>query len=129
MINQEFESCPLRQPDHLSTIESLRVFSRSFGFYAPNSKGRHESIGCKPIPVPLTPKGVHHEVNFLLANLFIQMNKEIRGTEVAVVFYDFIFKDEMVSESIPGKFRDQPVILVQIMTIMSKNNVRGDSLF
>jgi hypothetical protein len=41
----------------------------------------------------------------------------------------FILKDQMVSKSIPCQFRDQAVVLMRILAIVSEDQIGGDSLF
>ena len=54
------------------------------------------------------------------------MHKEIRASQVSIIFRDFIFEYQMISERIPGKIGYQTMILVQIRSIVRKYYVRRD---
>ncbi len=66
---------------------------------------------------------------FLEAYFFFQTHKNIGYAEVAVIFRNFVFQNEVVSECVPGQVGDGPVVLVPVVTIMRKNQIRAHSSF
>jgi hypothetical protein len=59
-------------------------------------------------------------------NRFTQVDEEVRSAEIPIVFRNFIFENEMVPERIPGEFRNQAMILMQVQTLMREDEVGRD---
>jgi hypothetical protein len=61
---------------------------------------------------------------------FLELHEEIWRAQVAIVFWDFVLQNEMVSKRVPRQLVDQPVILMQVTTVMSENKIRiNDPLY
>src|SRR5262249_35231802 len=90
---------------------------------ASKSEQRKESIFPKPGFVALRLETAEDIFRFSTANRFVQRNKQVRRPQVAVVFRNFVFQNQMRSKSIPGQFRDQAMILVQVVSVMSEDQV------
>src|SRR5271170_845830 len=61
--------------------------------------------------------------NFSLAQRFIKSDEEIRRAQIAVVFGNFVFENQMIAECIPGQLANQAMILMQIVSSVSKYQV------
>ena len=62
------------------------------------------------------------------ADRSLERNKQVRRAEISVVFRNFVFQDQMVSKSIPGQVTKQAVILMPILSIMGKDDIRVKGL-
>jgi hypothetical protein len=62
-------------------------------------------------------------VDLITEDVFIQRDKEIRAAQITIVLDDFIFQDEVLSKRVPSQLGQQPVILVQIVSIMGKDQI------
>jgi hypothetical protein len=74
--------------------------------------------------IGLSLKTIHDAVHFSFYKILIQNYIIIWVAKISIVLKHFVFKDEMIPPSIPGQFIDQPVILVQIIPVMSEYYVR-----
>jgi hypothetical protein len=52
--------------------------------------------------LPLSLEALENTIDLLLALLFIQFNKEIRGSQVSIILKDFVLKDQMVPKRVPA---------------------------
>src|SRR5271154_2019662 len=59
-----------------------------------------------------------------LAQGIVQFHEEIWRAEVAVVLWYLVLQDQMVAPCVPGQFADQTMILMEIVPVMSKDEVR-----
>ena len=66
-------------------------------------------------------------MNFTIAGGDVERDEYVGRTEVAFVLGDFIFKDAMIAECIPGQFVHQPMVLVLILTSVSENQIGVDA--
>ena len=72
---------------------------------------------------------VDHELNFSLANRLREMDKEIRGTKIPVVLENLVLEDKVIPETVPRQFRNQPVVLVEVVAMMGKTTLGLNSCF
>ena len=63
--------------------------------------------------------------NLLTANIFTQFDKKIRSPQITIVLRNFVFKNKMISIGIPSKIRNCSMILVSVISMMSKNKILG----
>src|SRR5262245_18669397 len=56
------------------------------------------------------------------------MYKEVGGSDVAIVFRDLIFEDQVISKGVPSELRYQAVVLVQVLAVVGEDDIRGDRL-
>jgi len=54
----------------------------------------------------------------------IQRNKTIRRTKIPIVLWYFVFEDQMIAEGVPREVAEQPMILMQIVAAVGKNQIR-----
>src|SRR4029078_6753180 len=62
------------------------------------------------------------------AQLLVQRNKHVRNAEVPIIFRDFILQDQMTAECVPCEIREHTMILMTVISIMSKNEIRPELL-
>ena len=108
----------------LSAIEALGVFPRRPRLHTTEPQQRPEEVRRKPIFISLSLKMGHEQADLFLAGRVVQVNEEIGGTHIAVPLRDFIFEDEVIPEGIPGQLRHDPMILVEIVPVMSEHDIR-----
>jgi hypothetical protein len=77
----------------------------------------------EPLLVTLGSEEAHEKLHFAFRNGFGKRNEKIRLPQIGVVLWNLVFENEMVAESIPGKFREQAVVLMEIMPEMSKDQI------
>src|SRR5439155_14763684 len=83
----------------------------------------------KPLFVALSPEEAHQKLHFALRNDFGKRHEKIRLPQIGVVLWNLVFENEMVAESIPGEFREQAVVLMEIMPEMSKDQIGSKGPF
>ena len=83
----------------------------------------------KPVLFSLRHKRAANIVCFALTSCAIQSYEKVRRSQIAVVLWNFVFQDEMVAKRIPRQFADDPVILVEVVTVMSKNQIGSELVF
>src|SRR5262245_8896228 len=54
---------------------------------------------------------------------FIEVHKDVRRPQVAVVFRNFVLQDPMAPEGIPRQVRYQTMILVAIVAVVSEDQI------
>src|SRR5688572_16890096 len=79
--------------------------------------------------VPLSTEKAHKGFHFGSCQRLANRDKEVGGTQVGIVLGDFIFEDEVASPGVPCQFAKQTMVLMQIVAIMSKDDVRLESTF
>jgi hypothetical protein len=78
---------------------------------------------------PLGLETVEDAPDFSRDDNIVQENKEIGITEIPVKFWNLILQNQMISKCIPRQLRDQPMILMQVISIMRENDIRRKFLF
>src|SRR4051794_11485165 len=94
------------------------------GFDAAKPKQTPKQLLRKRLFVSLGPEIAHQRLNLFSASPLRQGHKKVGRTEIRVILGDFVFEDEMVPESVPGKFADHAVILMKIVAEMGKDEIR-----
>src|SRR5216683_1818968 len=118
------QSLELKTKCHFTCVESLGKFSGRAHFDAPNAHESCKSIRRKPLLVPLGSKTRHQVFYLALASLAIKRNIEIGRAQVAIILWNLIFEDHVIPPGVPGQLVDDPVVLMQILSRMSKDHVR-----
>jgi hypothetical protein len=59
----------------------------------------------------------------------IQLDKQVGRSQIAIVLDDLVFEDQVIPESIPGQFGDQPVVLVQVVTVVREDDIGSKGAF
>src|SRR6202171_4906638 len=75
----------------------------------------------KPLLRCLRAEGLLKKGGLLPTRRFVQRRKCIGGTQISVVFGNFVFQDEVIAKRVPGQFIEQAMVLVQVMTIVGED--------
>src|SRR6476469_3283586 len=54
------------------------------------------------------------------------MDEQVRRTEIAVVLGNLVLEDQVVAPRVPRELASQPVVLVQVVALMSEDQVRRE---
>jgi len=76
----------------------------------------------------LRPKRIHDVTHFFLADIGLEGHKYAGAPHIAVVLWNFILENQVVTERVPGQCGEQAVILVCIVAIVGEDEVGGDRL-
>ena len=68
---------------------------------------------------------LQNSLDFLLAGRLIQMYEEIGGAQIAVILWNFILQDQVISKRIPGQLAHKAMILVQVVAAVGEDDVWG----
>jgi len=63
------------------------------------------------------------------ANICTQSDVEVRIPKIPIVLGDFVFQDDVVTKGIPCQVGEKPVILVAVVTVVRKDQIRLDHSF
>jgi len=63
-------------------------------------------------------------INFARAHRFVERHEKIRLAEIAIVFGDFVFQNQMIAERVPGQLGDQAMVLVCIFAVLGEYQIR-----
>lgn len=94
------------------------------GFDATQPQQAVEKILGEPLFASLRAEVAHQVFHLLATNRLTQRDEEVRRAQVCIVFRDFIFQDQVVPKSVPGQIAHHAVVLVQIVSEVSKDNIR-----
>src|SRR5579863_7505231 len=100
---------------------AIKCFGVAAGGDTFHSTKAHEGKKCvfpKPLFGPLGLKCLHEVPNFFLVDLLIQRHKYVRLPKVTVIFRNFVLQNQVIPESVPREFLDQPMILMGILAVM-----------
>src|SRR5262245_51883821 len=86
-----------------------------------------EHICGKPVFRSLSFEMASDQGNLASRELTGDRYKDIRTTEVTVIFNDFVLQDQLVPPGVPGQFTDCPMILMKVVASMRENQVRPTS--
>ncbi len=79
--------------------------------------------------VALCSEGVKQILDFPLTDGRSDGHEEIRRAEVAIVFWDLVFENEMISEGVPSEVGKHPMVLVTVVPVMGEYQVRSEIRF
>src|SRR4029453_6685298 len=121
---------PAARLDHdFSTVEAFSVLPGCFRLDSSNSQKRQECVRGEPVFLPLGLEAVHYHADLFLADGIVEMNEEIGTSQIAVVFQDFIFQDELIPVGVPRQLGDQAMVLMEIVAVVGEDEIRGDPFF
>jgi hypothetical protein len=92
-------------------------------FHSPKTHQGEKGITVEPMLGALGEKEFLQIFHFFVRQRFADLHEAIRGTEVTVIFWNFVFQQQVIPECVPGQIRDQAMILMAIVAEMSKNQV------
>src|ERR1700733_50528 len=117
-----------KSQNKLVGVERLRVTTRSIALHPTQAHQRQKCFFPKPPFCTLGLEGIHNETDLFLILFRFEWDEHVWLPHIAVVLRNLILQDQVVTKSVPGQFRDQPMILMRIPTVVSKNEVRRDRL-
>ena len=85
---------------------------------------RGERLACKPVLGLLTFEMLHEQRDLLSTDLLRKRHKYVGAAEIPVVFKDLILENQVIPESVPCQIRKDTVILMPVVTIMGKDDIR-----
>jgi len=86
-----------------------------------------ESAAGKPMLARLGLEVLQEQVDLSSAEICGERHEDIGTAQVTVVFQDFILKNQVVPECIPGQIRQDPVILVSVIAEMREDDFRFEA--
>jgi hypothetical protein len=79
--------------------------------------------------VSLGLEATHKVTNLAVGDFAIERDKKVGRTQVAIVFGDFVFQDEMIPPSVPRKLVYDAVVLMEIVARVGQNQVGREPAF
>lgn len=107
----------------LSRIKSFRKPGGRIRLNTAQPENCSECILGKPLVRALALKILHHVFNFLRTHFLTEVNEHIRASKTPIVLDNFILKDQMIPKSVPRQLRNQPMILMEIVSKMGEDNI------
>src|SRR5215469_2120744 len=107
-------------------LAAIKAFSKSaFGlcFHPPDSKNGAKRIFGKPWLAGLGVERTQNVRDLTLAKRLIETHEEIGCSPIAIVLRNFIFEDQVIPEGVPRQLRNQPVILMEIVAMVSEDEI------
>ena len=74
----------------------------------------------------LTLEQPDDELRFASSELLRHRDEDVRSGQIAVVFRDLVFENEVIPPGVPGQLADESMILMEIMPIVREDDVRVD---
>src|SRR5258708_39432180 len=112
-----------RFQNHLPAIESFRAAGGRDTFDPPDPMHSLEGVAGKPVSGRLSLEVLHQQFDFTQTELLRDRHEHIRMAKVAIVLKYFVFKNQMISERVPGQVRQDPVVLMAVIAVMSEDNI------
>lgn len=75
------------------------------------------------MPLSLCLEIVQNEFDFFAAMTFVQMYKQIRRSQIAVILGYLVFQNQVIPKRVPGQLTQQAMVLMQVMSIMCEDDV------
>lgn len=72
----------------------------------PEPEQREERIFRKPVPFPLGAKMGEQMPDLAVSDRRIQLEKDVGGPKIAIIFGNFILQDQVISKGVPGQIGD-----------------------
>ena len=110
----------------------MKAFSKASGrvrFDAAQTEQPEKEVFGKPLLAPLRSEKAHQRPDLAFGHGFGERHEEIRLAQVRIIFGNFVFHDEVITESIPGKLAKKPMILMKIMAKVGKDEVGNKGAF
>jgi len=110
--------------EHDSILRLLSLYAAQ-ALDSAESKHRKERVLGEPAFASLAPEMLHQVTHLLLADRIVQLHEEVRDSKVSVVLDYFVLENRMVPKRVPGQFRYDAMILMQVVSVMGKYEVGG----
>src|ERR1700738_2946350 len=118
-------SHPPSSQHRFAAVESFGITAWSIALHSSQPHKRKKCFLLKPAFAMLRLKCIHNAMNFLLAGLYLKRNEHAGLSQGSVIFRNLVFQNQMISERMPSQFGNQAVILMRVIPIVTKNEVRG----
>src|SRR5262245_16557864 len=89
--------------DDLASVEGLGVPVRSIRFHPAKPEDAQEEILGEPPSIPLGLEVRQQVLDLSPGKRVVEMNEDVGGAKVAVVLWNLVFEDEMVTKGVPGQ--------------------------
>ena len=113
----------------LPGIKSLCISRGRTGLYSAQSHKPHKQLFAKPVLYSLRVEKSDQCPGLFRCRISIKVDECIRGSEITIILGDLVFQNGVVAECVPGQFADHPVVLMHILSIMGKNQIRLEHAF
>src|SRR6185503_3848775 len=87
-----------------------------------------EQILLEPALGSLRGEVAHEVLDLAFPDALVERNERVRRAHVAVVLRYLVLEDEVVSEGVPRKLAADPVVLVQVPSLMREDDVGREVL-
>jgi hypothetical protein len=121
--------CLVDSQYQLPGVKSLSETAGRIAFHSAHAHQPKKSLRIEPALASLRLKGFHKETDFVFVDVFFEGHEEIWLAQIAIVFRDFIFQDQVVAERVPRQFRNESMILVRVVAVVSENYIRRECAF
>jgi hypothetical protein len=71
-------------------------------------------------------EAAHKDVHLLATQRLRESNEEIGRAQVAIILGNLVFQNHVVPETVPRKFTNQAMVLMQVAAAMSENQIRSE---
>src|SRR5262245_21672728 len=103
------------------TVERFRIIVGRVALHTPHAHERAKQIFREPSLLPLAREAGEDGLDLTPAQPLVERDEEVRNTEIAVVLGYLVLQNEVISERVPGQLRDQAVVLVEIVAMVSQD--------
>src|SRR3989442_6610050 len=107
----------------LSAVEPLREALGGGALHTPDPGHRPKEVGGEPRLRRLGREMSYQQIELALEARRCKGGEEVRRPEVAVVFRDLVFEDEMIAPRVPRQVGDEPVILMAVTPIVGEDQI------
>jgi hypothetical protein len=124
----------LRKPlsgteEQLSHIKALGELAWGIGLDSPDAHQALKGVFRKPLLVALRGETCHQMLDLTITNTAIKWHEKVGRSEVAVVLWNLIFKDQVIAPSVPAELVQDAVVLMEVIPRMGEDNVRRQASF
>src|SRR5262245_23976247 len=107
----------------LAGVECLGEAAWRIAFHAAQAHQAAEGVGGEPGARPLRRKRLQQRTDLPVDHRLRQRHVQVRLTQIAVVLRDLVLEDQVVAKSVPGKLREDAMILVSILEAMRQDDI------
>src|SRR5258706_2752270 len=104
-------------------MECLGMAACGTALYAADARHREKSLGREPVLAALAAIGLHQDLDLLLHHIRVQWQVDVRRSQTAIPFYNFVFQDQVVAGRAPDHLIDQSVVLVRVIPLIAEDDI------
>ena len=94
---------PSRRADHLTAVKGFCTTCGRRTFDTADAMHGFKSIATKPMPGRLGREMFQEQFDLARTELVRERYENVGMANVAIIFEDFVLKDQMIAEGIPGQ--------------------------